>query len=254
MDKVSRHFRAGSACRAGVPTGSRSHSGGTARLGPRFGASGDASRLNRPPTGRNAHDRVLLHTPPVMKKARPTTLAWRNFIGAGFALPRDASRRLALPWRRASRGSAKRGCVRRQGCIFTANAHDRVRLHTPPVMKKRGPHPGMAQRHRRWFRAPARCRPEAGVPSRPRAFSRSARRALRPSGPRAGLKTGVPLPAVSSRRSAPRHGCIFTATGALRRSSLRFGRNTPGIPPSRASSAGRLTALGARPTLRTDCP
>ena len=80
-----------------------------------------------------------------------------------------------------------------------------------PVMKKRGPHPGMAQRHRRRFRAPARCQSEAGVPSRTRAFSRSARRALRPSGPRAGLKTGVPLPAVSSRRSASRHGCIFTA-------------------------------------------
>ena len=32
---------------------------------------------------------------------------------------------------------------------------------------------------------------------------------------------------------------------ATRRSSLRFGRNTPGIPPSRALSAGRLTSLGA---------
>ena len=32
---------------------------------------------------------------------------------------------------------------------------------------------------------------------------------------------------------------------AARRSSLRFGRNTRGIPPSRALSAGRLTGLGA---------
>ena len=32
---------------------------------------------------------------------------------------------------------------------------------------------------------------------------------------------------------------------ASRRSSLRFGRNTPGIPPSRALSAGRLAGLGA---------
>ena len=32
---------------------------------------------------------------------------------------------------------------------------------------------------------------------------------------------------------------------AARRSSLRFGRNTPDIPPSRALSAGRLTGLGA---------
>ena len=32
---------------------------------------------------------------------------------------------------------------------------------------------------------------------------------------------------------------------AARRSSLRFGRNTPGIPPSHALSAGRLAGLGA---------
>ena len=31
---------------------------------------------------------------------------------------------------------------------------------------------------------------------------------------------------------------------AARRSSLRFGRNTPGIPPSRALSAGRLAPTG----------
>ena len=34
-----------------------------------------------------------------------------------------------------------------------------------------------------------------------------------------------------------------------RRSSLRFGRNTLGTPPSRALSAGRLTAVGAHTTL-----
>ncbi len=38
---------------------------------------------------------------------------------------------------------------------------------------------------------------------------------------------------------------------ATRRSSLRFGRNTHGIPPSRALSAGRLAALGAHTTLST---
>ena len=38
---------------------------------------------------------------------------------------------------------------------------------------------------------------------------------------------------------------------ASRRSALRFGRNTPGIPPSRALSAGRLTALGAHATSPT---
>ena len=58
--------------------------------------------------------------PPVMKKAPPgigssersrppgleggaaLTLAWRSVIGAGFALPRDAGRRPALPDLRAS--------------------------------------------------------------------------------------------------------------------------------------------------------
>ena len=40
---------------------------------------------------------------------------------------------------------------------------------------------------------------------------------------------------------------------AARRSSLRFGRNTPGIPPSRALSAVRLTGLGAHVTSPTGC-
>ena len=40
---------------------------------------------------------------------------------------------------------------------------------------------------------------------------------------------------------------------ASRPSSLRFGRNTPGIPPSRALSAGRLATLGAHATLPTGC-
>ena len=40
---------------------------------------------------------------------------------------------------------------------------------------------------------------------------------------------------------------------AARRSSLRFGRNTPGIPPSRALSAGRLTGLGTHPGSTTGC-
>ncbi len=40
---------------------------------------------------------------------------------------------------------------------------------------------------------------------------------------------------------------------AARRSSLRFGRNTLGIPPSRALSAGRLTGLGAHAGSTTGC-
>ena len=40
---------------------------------------------------------------------------------------------------------------------------------------------------------------------------------------------------------------------AARRSSLRFGRNTLGIPPSRALSAGRLAGLGAHVGSTTGC-
>ena len=40
---------------------------------------------------------------------------------------------------------------------------------------------------------------------------------------------------------------------AARRSSLRFGRNTAGIPPSRALSAGRLAGLGAHVGSTTGC-
>ncbi len=40
---------------------------------------------------------------------------------------------------------------------------------------------------------------------------------------------------------------------AARRSSLRFGRNTRGIPPSRALSAGRLPGLGAHAGSTTGC-
>ena len=47
------------------------------------------------------------------------------------------------------------------------NVHDRV-LRTPRRARKwRGTHVGLTTRHPPWFRAPARCRPEADVPSRP---------------------------------------------------------------------------------------
>ena len=64
------------------------------------------------------------------------TLAWRSVVGAGFALPRDAGRRPAL--------QAPRLFVVGDG--------------------RCGSHVGMAQRRRRWFRAPARCRSETGAP------------------------------------------------------------------------------------------
>ena len=51
-------------------------------------------------------------------------------------------------------------------------------LRPPRPMSECGPSVRVAQRPLRWFRAPARCRPEAGVPSRTRVFSRSAGGAL----------------------------------------------------------------------------
>ena len=65
------------------------------------------------------------------------TLAGRSVVGAGFALPRDAGRRPALQAPR----------------LFAVGD---VRC---------GSHVGRAQRHRRWFRAVARCRSETGAPS-----------------------------------------------------------------------------------------
>ena len=64
------------------------------------------------------------------------TLVGRSVMSAGFALPRDAGRRPAL----RSRAS-------RDGMWW-------------------GIHVGRAQRHERWFRAPARCRSETGAPFR----------------------------------------------------------------------------------------
>ena len=42
------------------------------------------------PTGSNLHDRILMHALARHEKDTALTLVWRNVIGAGFALPRDA--------------------------------------------------------------------------------------------------------------------------------------------------------------------
>ena len=144
------------------------------------------------------------------------------------------------------------------------NIHDRV-LRTPRRARKwRGTHVGLTTRHPPWFRAPARCRPEAGVPSRPRHGAISYTRSHAHPSPRCGesgpscdgeyekfgLGTKQPVDKVT-RRSAGDASRLNHASP--RRSSLRFGRNTLGIPPSRALSAGRLTSLGAHVTLSTGC-
>ena len=72
--------------------------------------------------------------------------AGRRVISNGFALPRDADRRSAFPGLRAALpggGSAQLHFHSKRWC---------------------GTHGGRASRHQQWFRAPARCRPEVGVP------------------------------------------------------------------------------------------
>ena len=63
-----------------------------------------------------------------------------------------------------------------------------------------------------------------------------------------GQTAGSETHAAFGRRSIPAVHRV-----AARRSSLRFGRNTPGIPPSPALSAGRLAGLGAHPDSTTGC-
>ena len=100
----------------------------------------------------------------------------------------------------------------RQPAILAPNrrSHHRVVRHLPrsgngatrgsfPVRHSRW----QTERHRRGFRAPARCRPEAGAPSRPRASSRLTSRPRASCAMRsrcaarsgAGVNTGVPWPA-----------------------------------------------------------
>ena len=130
-----------------------------------------------------------------------TLVGW-SVIGAGFAFPRDAGRRPAL-----QRG-AHAGRRERHWCGFRASARCRSETGAPawrscwqerassarvsrsramPVGDRRssrpgacsrsvvhGTHAGRMERHRRGFRAPARCRSETGAPGRARACSPSA--------------------------------------------------------------------------------
>ena len=85
------------------------------------------------------------------------------------------------------------------------NVHDRV-LRTPRRARKwRGAHVGLTTRHPPWFRAPARCRPEAGpvlpvgAPSRPRHYAIGIR-ALTPI--RHHVAANLALPATVSMRNS----------------------------------------------------
>ena len=113
-------------------------------------------------------------------------------------------------------------------------------------------------------RVPDRARPprDEPIPARLRATSpvrapagRPKRRTIRRTGStiqtvrvfRRTLAAGAESQAAVERR------CIPAEPRRSRRSSLRFGRNTSGIPPSHASSAVRLAVLGAHVTSSTGC-
>ena len=97
----------------------------------------------------------------------------------------------AAPTRRETRNAVSGRAIRSQ---------ERVRTQV-----------GVPQCHRRRFRAPARCRPEAGVPSRPRAAPPSAMRGVSPS-------AAVPL--------LGRQGCVGPGGRSVRRSRSRRRRGT----------------------------
>ena len=67
------------------------------------------------------------------------------------------------------------------------------------------------------------------------------------------LTTGSETHAAQFSRWGLGRRSIPAERAAARRSSLRFGRNTPGIPLSRALSAGRLPGLGAHAGSTTGC-
>ena len=107
---------------------------------------------------------------------------------------------------------------------------------------RRGTHSDRAHHHRRWFRAPARCRPEAGVPSRPRAFAQL------------GVRGFDRLPAVDAgRRPALQAVPAFCSVGGTRFRPPSGGRcrSETGAPPS-----ARFCAVGGtrfRPPLGGRC-
>ena len=91
------------------------------------------------------------------------TLAGGGVIGAGFALPRDAGRRPALQPRSFAIPDVGRG--RRHRRWFRAPARCRSETGAPAPRSFTIGDVGRGRRHWRWFRAPARCRSETGAPA-----------------------------------------------------------------------------------------
>ena len=88
--------------------------------------------------------------------------------------PRRSRTRHSPPVRNHQCARVRVSDLRRSWCFLTRGA--RVPWWRHPGWERRGIHVGTGWRHQRWFRAPARCRPEVGSPGRPRASARSARR------------------------------------------------------------------------------
>ena len=161
------------------------------------------------PTGRNAHDRSVC-TPSPAKNAAALTLAWCRVIRAGFALPRvPAGGRLSKPFLPLRRWPYAISSV---GGYVPRREPSRRLGSSPP--RSCGP----------------LCRPEAGVPSRPRhgainsTRSRVHPRCRRPVAPAIHgnrWEVGVPYP----------HPVTSISAGALR---------VTGIPVT------RLRCLGVR--------
>ena len=117
---------------------------------------------------------------------------------------------------------------------------------------RRGTHSDRAHHHRRWFRAPARCRSETGAPSRPRALAQSGVRGFdRLSAVDAGRRPALRRPRAFAQLGGVRGFDRLPAVDAGRRPALRRPRafaqlGVRGFDRLPAVDAGRRPALRCR--------
>ena len=201
-------------------------------------------------------DRRSFRAPSGMGCGGECTLVGRSVMSAGFALPRDAGRRPALRFAPSGMGCGGECTLVGRSVMSAGFALPRDAGRRPALLSRAsrdgmwwGMHVGRAQRHERWFRAPARCRSETGAPSRPRARCRSAVRGFAarwagPVGRGAGLKAptgrtgGVPFrPRPVSSHAQVRSGSVITSTragpllaSAVRRASVSCSARSTRMP------------------------